>query len=360
MSITNSSNSQISAADNSRTKANDATIVVLTSSSAGPSQAEPLHGESRKSSAGILRRRQANTTISETALPHLALDFENLQGSLSPPSKGTPESVPNDCPTASIAVPPARTTALDRPITPLSGRPRGLSTFETAAFQTSNVRRYSSSSSASQGSSSMSASPMQRQPPASGATDSRRRAAEQAAYGRVSSPLSPSKPTPIPRSGVRQRPRRPQQSLEIAGLPKFHPANFHNTDSQHLLPSQTRHLTSAARRHGSDAQQRLHQHQRDVVSSFKKSTFSPCSPKLGPQGSPGLSITPLALESSGDYLSAGSGLSPSTAKNSRELVEKLVSKENERRNHPEARPGSMSPAVSPNVSPAVSPAGGGR
>lgn len=67
-------------------------------------------------------------------------------------------------------------------------------------------------------------------------------------------------------------------------------------------------------------------------------------------------MTPLALESHGDYLLAGSKLSHASMQEAeaREWVEKLVQKENERRVHPDTRSSSLSPSVSP----AVSPAGG--
>ena len=187
------------------------------------------------------------------------------------------------------------------------------------------------------------------------------------------SPLSStsSAPIPIPPSlPSQQRPRRPARHLNLPGLPKYHPANFPTSDSNvPLSPRTVRNLTSqprVARGAGSDAQQKLHQYQRDMIANASRTSTTsivapalmakPTSPRLLPEASPGPSMTPLTLEGQSDYLLAGSQVHPSNLQSvqARDWVEKLVQKENERRAHPEARSGSLSPGISP----AVSPAGG--
>ena len=156
-----------------------------------------------------------------------------------------------------------------------------------------------------------------------------------------------------------QKERRSGPGLHLAGLPRFHPANFPSKDSNPVIPSPriARSITSQPRPgRDSDAQQKLHQSQRELVANAGKYA-KPHPPRLTPLRSPSEPMTPLNLEGHGDYLLAGSGsLSPQG--DGREMLERLVRRENERRNHPEARSGSVSPALSPSVSPAVSPAGG--
>ena len=167
------------------------------------------------------------------------------------------------------------------------------------------------------------------------------------------SPLSATAPRNILTPNSRPKERRAGQSLNLGGLPKFHPANFPSRDSNPALSQNKRSITSQPRPgRGSDAQQKIHQYQRDLVANAGKYA-KPSPPRLTPLRSPGEPMTPLMLEGQGDYLCAGStSLSPKG--DGREMVERLIRKENERRKHPEAKAGSVSPAISP----AVSPAGG--
>ena len=260
-------------------------------------------------------------------------------------------------PSAAIAI-PSRTVPNDRPVTPLSGRPRKQSVFENESIDTSHVRRYSSSSAASQASSEMSSTSPTRSRPVF--IDIRRRQAEAASYPHIASPLSPGSAhqTPVQERPAATRPYK--QNLKLSGLPKFHPANFHHNDASPMRSPPTGRPGSAGSRGsrlGSDAQQRLHKYQRESVANCTKRMLSPQPPRLEAQGSPGACITPLALETSGDYLTAGSTISPTKRGTSaREFVDRLIQKENMARSHPEARSGSASPAYSPTFSPAVSPA----
>lgn len=187
-----------------------------------------------------------------------------------------------------------------------------------------------------------------------------------------SSRLSPNMSIPLPSTNSSQKARAPAKSLNQAGLPKYHPANFPSRDSNPTAPSplSSRSIALQARSgRGPDAKQQLLQYQRDIVNNAAKTSRSllsssvsskPSSPRLNPLRSPGGPMTPFMLENAGDYLVAGSSSLPAGSKegDGREFVERLVRRENERRKHPEARPGSVSPALS--LSPAVSPAGGRR
>ena len=179
---------------------------------------------------------------------------------------------------------------------------------------------------------------------------------------RPSSPLA--KPIAIPPNENQQkaRQRRAATNLNLSGLPKYHPANFPTSQDNTPLSPRSAGALSAQNpsRLGSDAQQKLHKYQRDVVASATRRSgmnlAKPTSPRLIPMGSPAEAMTPMMLEGQGDYLTAGSNMSPSAFKNeqeARKMVEQMVQKENERRSHPEARAGSLSPAVSPAVSPRV-------
>ena len=320
------------------------------------------HSPERPTSAtGVFTRPRADISRPSTGstFPHLALnlDFAHNHQLLHPQPRGrtrTPSPPPQ--PTAPIAIPIKKLE--DRPSTPLSGRPKDVYP-ESAAFNALKARKDSSSSTGSQ-TSDRSTSSLHRLDLDHPAMDSRPPPSQP---NQFSSPLSPTRPTRNRATERPSRPRPPGPNLRLADLPKFHPAKFHHADARSTItPQQNSSVTSAARsnRHVSDAQYRLHQYQMGLVAGFKSSGISPQSPHLAPQGSPGGFITPLALETSGDYLSAGSGLSPSSASNARDLVERLVLKENERRSHPDARPAGLSPAVSPSISPAISPAGGCR
>ncbi|KAL6715678.1 hypothetical protein ACLMJK_006639 [Lecanora helva] len=182
------------------------------------------------------------------------------------------------------------------------------------------------------------------------------------------SPLSPTMQAQSLSGSRRLNQRRPAVKMNLPGLPKFHPANYPTQAPSSVVPSprHTRSTSSQSRpARGSDAQQQLHQYQRDLIQSATQSSRSflseaistkPDSPRLTPMRSPVDPMTPLALEARSDYLTARSGSPTSSWRDGggREMVERLVRRENERRNHPEARSGS----VSPGLSPAVSPVGG--
>ena len=182
------------------------------------------------------------------------------------------------------------------------------------------------------------------------------------------SPLSPTTPLRPPLDSGRPKERRSAKAMNLASLPKFHPANFPSKDPgpAPTSPRNSRSVTSQPRpARKSDAQQKLHQYQRELIANATQSSRSlltegitpkPLSPRLTPLRSPIDPMTPLALEGQGDYLLAGCTTTPSgfQANDGREMVERLVQRENQRRRYPEARSGSVSPALSP----AVSPAGG--
>lgn len=185
------------------------------------------------------------------------------------------------------------------------------------------------------------------------------------------SPLSPSLPVQRSSNIGPQNDRRPAKSmLHIAGLPKFHPANFPSRDSSPAVssPRTSRSVTSQPRAaRGSDAQQKLQQYQREVIASATQSSRSMLSDNLGPKpGAPQLTplrspndpMTPLALEGGDDYLQAGTRSLSSRISDGeiRARIEQIVRQDNEGRNHPEARSTSVSPALSPALSPVLSPA----
>ena len=183
------------------------------------------------------------------------------------------------------------------------------------------------------------------------------------------SPLSPTLPMQsLSSTSCQQERRRPPMNVNLSGLPKFHPANFPTKDSDNHPPSPRLTRPGAPQprtTRGSDAQQKLHQYQREVIANATQSSRSalpsrlnvrPDSPRLAPLRSPVDPMTPLLLDGQGDYLLAGSGSSSSNFHDGdgREIVERLVCQENERRKHPDTRSRSVSPALSP----AISPAGG--
>ena len=323
-----------------------------------------FQSERSKSSDGMVDRRHAHVSQSKPgktspSLPHLAHDFKSTHDHQSyyhpqPPDRiDTPSPPPQ--PSNPITIPTRKPRS--RPSTPLSGRPKDIFNPESAAFRALKARKYSSSSAGSQASD-LSTSPSRRLEVEPVIMDSYRQQSQPAQF---TSPLSPSRSKENRPRERQPRPRPTAPNLVLDDLPRFHPAKFHHADARSKAASQQNlNVTSAARsnRPTSDAQYRLLQYQKEVVAGLTRSALSPKSPRLAPQGSPGGFITPLALETSGDYLSAGSGLSPASANSAREFVEKLISKENVNRVHPDIA--GLSPAVSPNISPAVSPAGGCR
>ena len=180
------------------------------------------------------------------------------------------------------------------------------------------------------------------------------------------SPTAPARPMAIPhydkyqsnetQSKSQHKPRhRPAvQSLNLAGLPKYHPANFPTSgDNTPLSPRSIQALNASKcnPRPGSDAQHALHKYQREIVTraSGLPELAKPTSPRLIPEGSPAGSMTPLALEAQSDYLLSRSNM-PANNADARKLVDQILQKENEERGHPEARKsGSVSPAITPPV-----------
>ncbi|KAL9123991.1 MAG: hypothetical protein Q9217_006634 [Psora testacea] len=332
----------------------DGAIAVVTGESNNYSSTASLPPKSD----GIINRRRANSSArsgTKSQLPLLQINLANAQKQFRQPNSHYPFAddlgiiSSSEAPTAPIAIPQQKQR---RPTTPLTGRPNvdvSRDSFFTKALEL-NPSTWGSKSSSDR-----SASPMQAMGPRTG---------QQPNYHQPSSPLSPSIPILMPHNEPQHKENPRPQNLHLHGLPKFHPLNFPNSDSNiPLSPRSARAIASQARntRLGSDAQQRLQQYQRAVLVNTTRTAHSmlsqatvakPESPRLAPRGSPSGPITPLMLEeqAQGDYLMAGSGLSLSHAVNRRDLVEKLVQKENERRQHPEAASASLSPSVSPAVS----------
>ena len=238
-----------------------------------------------------------------------------------------------------IPIPPSKGD-FDCPITPLSARGDGKPSHHLGrSLQPKYMRspdnsRHVNYFSDSSDSSAISASQTQRDTPAS--------------------PRSPSMPLSqrFPRAG---HPSPPPNALRLPSLPRFHPANYESPKLEATANTSRATRPAAHGRQYSDAQQKIHKYQRDIVTNATrtarltlspKATESPRSPRLNPMGSPG-PVTPFALESEGDYLMARNTGSPASKKNhGRDMVERLLQKENERRLHPQ-RADSTSPAVSP-------------
>ncbi|KAL9104203.1 MAG: hypothetical protein Q9163_000803 [Psora crenata] len=308
------------------------------------------------SNDGIINRRRGDTATgssAKTQLPHLQINLAQAQKQFHEPTvQPLPDETrrisPSQTPTAPITIPQPKH---NRPTTPLTGRPQRDGSSDCYFNRALWSKR---SSWGSQSFSDRSLSPVQ-------AMDSRPE--QQPNHYYSSSPLSPSKPISIPRNEPQHKEKRLQPNLNLGGLPKFHPLNFPNSDSNTpLSPRSARAVSSQSRnnRLGSEPKQKLHHRQRNVIDNAPRTahstppqgtTVSPDSPRLAPRRSPAGPVTPMMLEapSQGDYIMAGSGLSPSNAASGRDLVEKLVQKENQRRLHPEAAPMGLSPNVSPAV-----------
>ncbi|KAK4556961.1 hypothetical protein LTR86_005942 [Recurvomyces mirabilis] len=165
---------------------------------------------------------------------------------------------------------------------------------------------------------------------------------------RPSSPLSPGyKPAPqfetlqLPRavhsrakgSGGR---RGIDASLKLSSLPRFHPANYPSASSSLQStphgPSSNGPLSPRShQRVLSDVQRQIYAYQRESVSTARASSpgarEKPNSPRLAPLGSPGLIVTPLELESHGDYLVAGIRGSTYEHRASTEIADALIREE---------------------------------
>ena len=143
-------------------------------------------------------------------------------------------------------------------------------------------------------------------------------------HSRPTSPLFSSPNALPPQSHLLQvpptpHPPRARKNLRLTSLPSFHPAKVEiaNRSSQPLD------------RHSSDAQRKLHQQQRELIANATRTPpldfpsahggqcCDPSPPRLCPLGSPGDSVTPLALEDpqGGDYLLAGASRMSTTSTN---------------------------------------------
>ena len=151
-------------------------------------------------------------------------------------------------------------------------------------------------------------------------------------------------------------------------FPRFHPANYQfpkpssPTISRRSRPPnlvQPLRPLHSHHRHLSDAQQKLQQYQRDLVNSAARAANTastspriqkPTKPTILPCGSPGTGpATPLMLEDTGDYMTAGIDRSqfPLGEGYSQDLVDKLIRNESERRSRAGLHSGGTSPAISP-------------
>lgn len=256
---------------------------------------------------------------------------------------------------------PARPTPPSRPTTPLTGRATKATgfPFSRETPRKSPVERFSyASSSASSGSSQKNTPPYRSHSPfTSPLTMSREQPSHRV---QPSSPLSPPLPLSplLPYAQNGRISNRAGTHLRIPILPHLHPANFHSSSAPEANSSQ-RGRSNPSRHPFSDAQQKLHKYQRDLIANAirpARPIASPAMtnlppPRLHPLGSPG-PVTPLALEENQDYLAAGTAASTYRLNGSAEndLVEKFIHQEHERMKH-----GGMQ---SEGHSPAVSPAGG--
>lgn len=153
-----------------------------------------------------------------------------------------------------------------------------------------------------------------------------------------SSPLSLKASVPSLSNNSSQKAKTAAQSLKLAGLPRYHPANFPSSDSSAPPPSLLGPRSAASQPRsgrGSHAKQQLLQYQRDLVTSTAKTSYSllsssgnskPTPPRLNPLLSPGGPMTPFMLEGAGDYLVAGSGSLAAGLRegDERQFVERLV------------------------------------
>ncbi|EDN10763.1 predicted protein [Histoplasma mississippiense (nom. inval.)] len=164
----------------------------------------------------------------------------------------------------------------------------------------------------------------------------------------MSPSLRPKSPPPS-RNRARMSPK-PNHSIQLANLPRFHPAVYQSTSNTlaNQPPSPLQQRPAQSYRIPSGSRDALRQY-RDLVagvtltprgSSTTSSSMKPSKPRLDPLGSPG-PVTPLALEENeGGYFVAGASRSPPPDSNTsnhnnspvspRELVEKLIQREAEK------------------------------
>ena len=185
-------------------------------------------------------------------------------------------------------------------------------------------------------------------------------------------PLSPTMMNPtLPRSKHHQSAQRASgQNLKLPTLPRFHPANYQSPGSSSFTTPTKPRMAQLSRpprspvahnRQVSDAQQKLHQYQREVIRNASRaasvntpqSIEKPPTPQILPCGSPGTGpATPLMLEDSEDYMTGGlrSSSSGFQGNTGRDAVDRMIHNEHQRGNNMGMH--------SPRGSPAVSPAGG--
>lgn len=294
--------------------------------------AEKAESTNHQAEAGCQRSSDGDTSSTDSAAgttgtaaspaSQPASAFSRLASSSDPPSTLSLLSSPSPPPSAPIAIPNHRTLGQMSELTtiPLTARvPRGgYFPFATSPSPPSSRQLYSSG--------------MTQYWPAPQPVVSSRHAAYNIytnsglegqrnsqgpmikIHGRPTSPTFASPNTSSPQSHLlqvppRTHPQRARRNLHLTSLPSFHPANVEIAS----LPSQPLH------RHSSDAQRRLHQQQRELIANATRTpplyfqsthdgrTRDPSPPRLCPLGSPGDSVTPLALEGQqgGDYLLAG-------------------------------------------------------
>ena len=301
--------------------------------SARSSTSPDRHPSPHVSASFSTRLRARTITQSKQPPLHLNLPSTAIESSRPPSTLPPLAESPSEKPSAPIDIPVRKPAAgqVSRPTTPLTARaPQGeyfTSWYRIEPRISQSLTPYYSSH------------------------------AKKTSDDRDPAPLSLKMSVPLSSINSGQKAKAPVQSLNLAGLPKYHPANFPSRDSSAAPPSTrtSRSITSQPRSGpGSDAKHQLLQYQRDLINNTAKTSRSPLSPpRLNPLRSPGGPMTPLMLESAGDYISSclPAGLKEGDGG---EFVERLIRRENETRNYAEARSGS--PAVS--LSPAVSPAGG--
>lgn len=322
----------------------------------------------RRLSASFSARLRARTSPQFNEPPlHLDLSSTALRPSRSPRVLHTLAESPSEKASAPIDIPARRRGEgqLSRPTTPLTARaPQGqyFTSWHNAEPRISEslTPYYSSRVQKNSGSRDSSAAlkGLAKMSPRS-----------ETASHRPSSPLSPRVSGPLPSVKNRQKARAPMQSLNLAGLPKYHPANFPSREASPAPSHLSSRSVTSQPRSGRDlgAKKQLLQYQRDIINDTAKASWSPSlssesskptPPRLNPLRSPGEPMTPFVLEGAGDYMVAGSSSFRAGFEEGegRDFVELLVRRENERRSHQEAISGSVSPALS--LSPAVSPAGG--
>ena len=320
-------------------------------------------------SASFSTRLRARTSPQSNEPPlHIDLSSTALRPSRSPRVLHTLAESPSEKASAPIDIPARKRGEgqLSRPTTPLTARaPQGqyFTSWHKAEprisesltpYYSSRVQKISGS----------------RDPSAALKGLAKMSPRSETASHRPSSPLSPRVSGPLPSAKNRRQARAPMQSLNLAGLPKYHPANFPSMESSSAPPSHlsSRSVTSQPRSSRDlGAKKQLLQYQRDIVYDTAKASRSPSlssesskpsPPRLNPLISPGEPMTPFVLEGAGDYMVAGSSSFRAESEEGEggDFVEPLVRRENERRSHTEAISRTVSPALS--LSPAVSPAGG--